>query len=367
MKVKFEKLQYQIDAVQSITDLFKGQEECVTEFTLSAQPSPTQTTLSDSGLAIGIGNEQKISDEELLKNLNEIQERNGLLVTSLRPITDDKQSLSFSIDMETGTGKTFVYTKAIFELNKQYGFTKFIIVVPSIAIKEGVNKSLENTKEHFRTEYAGENLQHFIYDSSRLDRVRNFAVSPHIQVMVMTVGAINKKDTNKIYQSSEKLSGYEPVELIKSTKPIIIIDEPQSVDGGLKGKGKEALDRMGALCTLRFSATHRDKYPVLYRLDPVDAYEQKLVKQIEISSVQEEGVHNDAYIKLLEIISHKGKVPTARVELDFKTASGRERKEVEVDMNTDFEEITGLEIYSEIEILAISSDTGLNITVGDSE
>ena len=367
MKVKFEKLQYQIDAVQSIIDLFKGQEECVTEFTLSAQPSPTQTTLSDSGFAIGIGNEQKISDKELLKNLNEIQERNGLLVTSLRPITDDKQPPSFSIDMETGTGKTFVYTKAIFELNKQYGFTKFIIVVPSIAIKEGVNKSLENTKGHFETEYSGTNIEHFIYDSDRLDKVRNFAVSPHIQVMVMTVGAINRKDTNKIYQSSEKLSGYEPVELIKSTKPIIIIDEPQSVDGGLKGKGKEALDRMGALCTLRFSATHRDKYPVLYRLDPVDAYEQKLVKQIEIYSVQEEGVHNDAYIKLLEIISHKGKGPTARVELDFKTASGIERKEVEVDMNADFEEITGLEIYSEIEILAISSDTGLNITVGDSE
>jgi len=367
MKVKFEKLQYQIDAVQSIIDLFKGQEECVTEFTLSAQPAPGQATLSDSVLAIGIGNEQKISDEELLKNLNEIQERNGLLVTLLRPITDEKHPPSFSIDMETGTGKTFVYTKAIYELKKQYGFTKFIIVVPSIAIKEGVNKSLENTKEHFETEYAGEYLEPFIYDSSRLDRVRNFAVSPHIQVMIMTVGAINRKDTNKIYQSSEKLSGYEPVELIKSTKPIIIIDEPQSVDGGLEGKGKEALDRMGALCTLRFSATHRDKYPVLYRLDPVDAYEQKLVKQIEISSAQEEGVHNEAYIKLLEIKMHKGKLPTARVELDFKTASGIKRKEVEVDMDTDFEEITGLEIYSEIEILEINSDIGLNITVGDNE
>ena len=329
--------------------------------------STDQATFSDSVLAIGIGNEKKISDEELLKNLNEIQERNGLLRTSLRPITDEKLPPSFSIEMETGTGKTFVYTKAIFELKKQYGFTKFIIVVPSIAIKEGVNKSLENTKGHFSTEYAGENLEHFIYDSNRLDRVRNFAVSSHIQVMVMTVGAINRKGTNKIYQSSEKLSGYKPVELIKSTKPIIIIDEPQSVDGGLAGKGKEALDRMDALCTLRFSATHRDKYPVLYRLDPVDAYEQKLVKQIEISSAREEGVHNEAYIKLLEIIPHKGKTPTARVELDFKTATGIERKEVEVDVNANFEEITGLEAYSEIEIMQISSDLGLNITVGDSE
>ena len=218
MKVKFEKLQYQIDAVQSIVALFKGQEECVTEFTLSAQQTQGQATLYDS-VAIGIGNEQKISDEDLQKNLNEIQERNGLLKTSLRPITDVKNPPSFSIDMETGTGKTFVYTKAIFELNKQYGFTKFIIVVPSIAIKEGVNKSLENTRGHFGTEYSGTNFEHFIYDSDRLDKVRNFAVSQQIQVMVMTVGAINKKNKNKIYQSSEKLSGYKPVELIQSTKP----------------------------------------------------------------------------------------------------------------------------------------------------
>ena len=367
MKVKFEQLQYQIDAVQSIIDLFKGQEECATEFTLSTRPTPGQTTLSDSALAIGIGNEQKISEEELLKNLNEIQERNGLLVTSLRPIIDAEHPPSFSIDMETGTGKTFVYTKAIFELNKQYGFKKFIIVVPSIAVKEGVSKSLEDTKEHFRTEYAGENINHFVYDSNRLEKVRNFALSSHIQVMIMTVGSINKKGTNKIYQSSEKVDNYIPLELIQSTKPILIIDEPQSVDGGLGGKGKEALDSLSALCTLRFSATHRDKHPVIYRLDPVDAYELELVKQIEISSAQEEGVHNEAYIKLLGINMDKVKGPTAQVELDCKTADGIKRKEVEVDLDSDLEEITGLNIYSGIGIKEINSDIGLNIIVGGSE
>ena len=366
MKIKFEKLDYQIDAIKSITDLFKGQEECKTEFTLSVQPTPIQAKITDSVPEIGIGNEKKISDEELLNNLNEIQERNGLLVnSSLKPLSDDELSPSFSIDMETGTGKTYVYLRSIFELNKLYGFTKFIIVVPSIAIKEGVYKSLRSTEEHFRSLYAGTPLEYFIYDSSRLDRVRNFAVSPNIQVMIMTVGAINKKNTNKIYQSSEKVGGYKPVNLIQSTNPILIIDEPQSVDGGLQGKGKKALDDLSPLCTLRFSATHRDKYPVLYRLNPVDAYEKKLVKQIEISSAKEEGIHNNAYVKLLKIDT-SGSLPKARVELDFQTANGIERKEKTIEYDTDFEELTGLEIYSAVEVEEITTDQ-LNITTDEGE
>ena len=366
MKIKFEKLDYQIDAIKSITDLFKGQEECKTEFTLSVQPTPIHAKITDSVPEIGIGNEKKISDEELLNNLNEIQERNGLLVnSSLKPLSDDELSPSFSIEMETGTGKTYVYLRSIFELNKLYGFTKFIIVVPSIAIKEGVYKSLRSTEEHFRSLYAGTPLEYFIYDSSRLDRVRNFAVSPNIQVMIMTVGAINKKNTNKIYQSSEKVGGYKPVKLIQSTNPILIIDEPQSVDGGLQGKGKKALDDLSPLCTLRFSATHRDKYPVLYKLDPVDAYEKKLVKQIEISSAKEEGIHNNAYIKLLKIDT-SGSLPKARVELDFQTANGIEKKEKTIEYDTDFEELTGLEIYSAVEVEEITTDQ-LNITTDEGE
>ncbi len=143
--------------------------------------------------------------------------------------------------METGTGKTYVYLRTIFELNKRYGFTKFVIVVPSVAIKEGVYKTLQITEEHFRGLYANAPFDYFLYDSAKLGQVRNFATSPHIQIMVVTVGAINKKDVNNLYKDSEKTGGEKPIDLIKATRPILIVDEPQSVDGGLEGRGKEAL------------------------------------------------------------------------------------------------------------------------------
>ena len=143
--------------------------------------------------------------------------------------------------METGTGKTYVYLRTIFELNRRFGFTKFVIVVPSVAIKEGVYKTLQITEEHFRGLYANAPFEYFLYDSSKLGQVRNFATSPHIQIMVVTVGAINKKDVNNLYKDSEKTGGEKPIDLIKATRPIVIVDEPQSVDGGLEGRGKEAL------------------------------------------------------------------------------------------------------------------------------
>ena len=141
--------------------------------------------------------------------------------------------------METGTGKTYVYLRTIFELNKRYGFTKFVIVVPSVAIKEGVYKSLQITEEHFKGLYAGMPFDYFLYDSSKLGQVRNFATSPQIQIMVVTVGAINKKDVNNLYKDSEKTGGEKPIDLIRATRPIVIVDEPQSVDGGLPG-GQES-------------------------------------------------------------------------------------------------------------------------------
>ena len=181
--------------------------------------------------------------------------------------------------METGTGKTYVYLRTVFELNKRFGFTKFAIVVPSVAIKEGVYKSLQITEEHFRGLYANTPFEFFIYDSSKLGQVRNFATSPNIQVMVVTVGAINKfgdeaeaeaeesdeskrreKSKNVMYRASEKTGGEKPIDLIRATCPILIVDEPQSVDGGMDGRGKKALDRMNPLCTLRYSATHADKH-----------------------------------------------------------------------------------------------------------
>lgn len=284
MKLHFEhNLDYQHAAIEAVADLFRGQEICRTEFTVTSSIGE-QHLLAFAQNDLGIGNRLQLLDDELLANLQDIQLRNGL-----RP-SDSLSSGDFTVEMETGTGKTYVYLRTIFELNKRYGFTKFVIVVPSVAIKEGTNKTLEITRDHFEGLYPGaKGYEFFQYDSSKLGQVRNFATSPNIQIMVATVGAINKKDVNNLYKDSEKTGGEKPIDLIRSTSPIIIVDEPQSVDGGLEGRGKEALGAMNPLCTLRYSATHADKHHMLYRLDAVDAYEQKLVKQIEIASASVDG------------------------------------------------------------------------------
>src|SRR5690606_28115923 len=193
---------------------------------------------------LGVGNRLTLLDDELLKNLADIQLRGGL-----RP-SASLGSGNFTVEMETGTGKTYVYLRTIFELNKRYGFTKFVIVVPSVAIKEGVYKTLQITEEHFKSLYAGVPFDYFLYDSAKPGPVRNFATSSTIQIMVVTVGAINKKDVNNLYKESEKTGGEKPIDLIKATRPIIIVDEPQSVDGGLAGRGKEALGAMNPLCKI---------------------------------------------------------------------------------------------------------------------
>src|SRR5690606_12977458 len=162
--------------------------------------------------------------------------RNGL------PPSGSLTSGDFTVEMETGTGKTYVYLRSVFELNKRFGFTKFVIVVPSVAIKEGVNKTLQITDDHLKALYAGQPYDYSLYASSKLGEVRNFATSPTIQIMVVTVGAINKQEVNNLYKDSEKTGGEAPIDLIRATRPIIIVDEPQSVDGGLEGRGKQALD-----------------------------------------------------------------------------------------------------------------------------
>src|SRR5207249_655387 len=184
-------------------------------------------------------------------------------------------------------------------------------------------------EEHLKGLYAGVPFDYFLYDSSKLGQVRNFATSPSIQIMVVTVGAINKKDVNNLYKDSEKTGGEKPIDLIKATRPIVIVDEPQSVDGGLTGAGKTALDAMNPLCTVRYSATHVDKHHMVYRLDAVDAYERRLVKQIEVASATVEDAHNKPYVRLLAV-SNKKALPTAKVEVDIDTGSGVQRREVMV-------------------------------------
>ncbi|MFC1999166.1 type III restriction-modification system endonuclease [Chloroflexota bacterium] len=352
MKFHFEPdLDFQLQAIEAVCDLFRGQESCRTEFTVTRDALDGQLALAFAQNDLGIGNRLNLLDDELLKNLNEVQLRNGL-ATSTSLASGD-----FTVEMETGTGKTYVYLRTIFELNKRYGFTKFVIIVPSIAIKEGVYKSIQIMEEHFRSLYANTPFDKFLYDSSKLGQVRNFATSPHIQIMVVTVGAINKKDVNNLYKDSEKTGGEKPIDLIKATRPILIVDEPQSVDGGLEGRGKEALGAMNPLCTLRYSATHVDKHHMVYRLDAVDAYERKLVKQIEVASAAIEGAHNKPYARLLAVDNKRG-VITAKVELDVQTVLGVQRREMTVQDSDNLEQTTGRAIYSDCRVGEIRVEKG---------
>ncbi len=352
MKLHFEpNLDYQHTAIESVCDLFRGQEICRTEFTVTRDELSEQQVLAFAQNDLGIGNRLHLLDDELLANLCDIQIRNGLKPSSSLASGD------FTVEMETGTGKTYVYLRTIFELNRRYGFTKFVIVVPSVAIKEGVYKTLQMTEEHFRNLYANTPFDFFLYDSSKLGQVRNFATSPQIQIMVVTVGAINKKDVNNLYKDSEKTGGEKPIDLIKATQPILIVDEPQSVDGGLEGQGKKALAEMNPLCTLRYSATHADKHHMLYRLDAVDAYGRRLVKQIEVASLEVEGGHNKGYVKLISTSNKKGTF-SAKVELDMQRGTSVSREAVTVQPGDDLQQVTKRALYADYIVQNIGCKAG---------
>lgn len=376
MKLHFESnLDYQLAAIEAVCDLFRGQEICRSEFTVTMHApathaaddlfpgtTPQQLNLGVAESDLGIGNKLTLLDDEIVENLHAIQLRGGL------PPSGTLASGDFTVEMETGTGKTYVYLRSIFELNKRYGFTKFVIVVPSVAIKEGVYKTLQITEEHFKGLYAGVPFDYFIYDSAKLGQVRNFATSSNIQVMVVTVGAINKfgdenearaeesdetrarqKSQNVMYRHSEKTGGERPIDLIRATSPIVIVDEPQSVDGGLDGKGKKAMQQLNPLCTLRYSATHVDKHHMVYRLDAVDAYERKLVKQIEVAAATVQGGSNKPYVRVVSVKNTRG-VIAAKVELDVESLTGVQRKEVVVQDGDDLEQATNRAIYADFRI-----------------
>ena len=357
MKLHFEPdLDYQLQAIEAVCGLFHGQETCRTEFTVTRDAAAGQMSLLENDL--GIGNRLTLLDEELLANLHAIQLRHGLAPSASLASGD------FTVEMETGTGKTYVYLRTVFELNKRYGFTKFVIVVPSVAIKEGVYHTIGTAAEHLKGLYAGAPFDFFIYDSAKLGQVRNFATSPQIQIMVMTVGAINKfgderkalaeeadeaarreKSKNVMYRPSEKTGGEKPIDLIQATRPILIVDEPQSVEGGLNGKGKKAMERMNPLCNLRYSATPKEAHHMVFKLDAVDAYERKLVKQIEVAAASVEGGHNKAYVRFIAPVSRGKSVVGAKVELDIATAHGVARQTVTVAPLDKLEEVTRREIY----------------------
>ncbi|MGN1322235.1 MAG: DEAD/DEAH box helicase family protein, partial [Methanosphaera sp.] len=319
MKLKFNpNLDYQNEAVDAVVNLFEGQNSMQSYFTVTGQVG-----LYDAGT--GVGNRLDISNDTILENLRKVQIFHRL------PVSDSLSSLDFNIEMETGTGKTYVYLKTIFELNKRYGFTKFIIVVPSIAIKEGVYKTLEITREHFKGLYDNVIYDYFVYDSSKLDQVRNFSVSSNIQIMIINIDAFNKSFTdpsketkaNIIHRENDRLSGYKPIDIIADTNPVVVIDEPQSVVG--TSKSKIAIASLNPLFTLRYSATHKEIQNLIYKLDAVDAYEKNLVKQIEVASFKSENYHNKAYMKL-ESTDNIHSPITANIEIDANIKGKIKRK-----------------------------------------
>ncbi|MDO5851942.1 MAG: DEAD/DEAH box helicase family protein [Methanobacteriaceae archaeon] len=321
MKLKFNpNLEYQKEAVKAVTDLFKGQNAMKQYFSVIDQ-------LTFDGMQ-GVGNKLNITNDDILENLRKVQSLHKLAPS------ESLKSLDFNIEMETGTGKTYVYLKTIFELNKLYGFTKFIIAVPSVAIKEGVYKTIKITKEHFKSLYDNVIFNYFVYNRDNLGQVRNFSLSSNIDIMIINIGSFNSKDTNVIHKEMDELSGYKPIELIQETNPIIIIDEPQSVVG--TANSEEAISSLNPLCTLRYSATHKEIQNLIYKLDAVDAYEKDLVKQIEVASITNDS-HNKSYMKLVSTNNKKSPI-TAEVEIDVMDKGSINRKIVTVKKGSDLSE-----------------------------
>lgn len=291
---------HQTEAVNAVCDLFRGQEFLSSEFV--AAMGGRGTFEEGQVVSVGYGNGLHLSSNQILNNLHAIQERNCLAPSS--DLTDGRLR-DFTVEMETGTGKTYVYTRTIYELNKRYGLTKFVIVVPSVPIREGVKKSFESTKAHFDGLYDHKPLYSFLYDSKDMDSVNNFALSNSIQVMIINISAFNKEidsdeakgKPNIFHRPSEKtIGGHSPQELVSSCNPIVIIDEPQSVDN--TDKAKKAIKSLNPMFVLRYSATHKQVLNKVYSLGPVEAFQQNLVKGIVVDSATSGDDMNGAYVCL---------------------------------------------------------------------
>lgn len=338
---------YQQDAVASVVDLFKGQpaDAAALATTLTAQLGEgegDQASLlgEDYRLEIGaVGNNLLLDDEAILQNLQAVQDRNGLEVVA--ELADG--GLDFDVEMETGTGKTYVYLRSIFELSKRYNFTKFVILVPSVPIKEGVISSIKAMEEHFRQLYA-EPFDATIYSGKTAEEVQSFATSTSVQILVMTIDSVRgDKNTRIIHQNRDKLNGLRPIDYLAATRPVIVMDEPQNMESDLS---KSAVGELNPICTLRYSATHRKKRNVVYRLDPVDAHDLGLVKQIVVADVLQAGADAKPYIKLLDV----KREPTFQAKLELavrKESDGSlDRRAVWVKHGQDLADVTGNAAYS---------------------
>lgn len=354
LKLQFNsELDYQLDAIHAVVDLFKGQSPREANFTVT----PTSVQMDFSESSIGIGNKLELTKEELLENLQEVQERNGLKQSS---VLEDDPYLEFEVDMETGTGKTYVFIRTIMELHQRYGFKKFVIVVPSLAIKEGVYHSLKATESHMKSLYSNEVYDYFVYDSDRLDQINNFATADHISIMIINIQAFNRSFSNTdaltkaniIHRANDRgPEGRAPIELIQETNPIVIIDEPQSAAN--TKRSKEAIKNLNPMCCIKYSATHIKPKNVVYRLNAVDAYQLQLVKQIEVISFEEEDNYEDAYIRLIKTGNPQSGI-YADVEIDKKFRTGIRRTTMRIRHGDDLYELSGnREVYQGFQVSEI--------------
>lgn len=369
MEFQFDANQeHQTEAIAAIVDLFTGQ---------SASNNQIQQIEGANGVIMAVPNYLSLDNAALLTNLNNVQSHNQItpdaklekLAGTVKTATGETTSsfYNFSVEMETGTGKTYVYLRTALELARQYGFYKFIIVVPSIAIREGVLKTLQITKKHFQQLFNNLPYRYYPYDSGNINQVRQFALSGSVEIMVMTLAAFNKA-SNVIRQDTEKLSGETPIQYIQATNPILILDEPQNMESE---KSIAALAALKPLFALRYSATHRNPYNVVYRLTPYEAYRQKLVKRIEVAGITREDDTARPYIRLVSVHTQK-RTLTARMALHKLMKNGAIKEQTITFLPGDnLEKATGRVEYASytIEEIDINYQTvlftnGEEVTVG---
>ena len=377
MKLKFKTQAYQTAAVQAVVDCFKGQPPASSE-AISYRIDPGNAVGKTIGSTVSSSDGFKnadlmLTDAELLENIHAVQHGQNLPVSNTLAKTKIAR-VNLDVEMETGTGKTYCYIKTIFELNKQYGWSKFIIVVPSIAIREGVAKSLQITAEHFLETYH-KKARFFVYNSKQLHHLESFSSDAGINVMVINVQAFNAtgKDNRRIYEELDDFQSRKPIDVISANRPILILDEPQKMEGG---KTLDSLVNFKPLMVLRYSATHKTTHNKIHRLDALDAYNQKLVKKIAVRGISVKGLAGTAgylYLQSIEISSKKP--PEARVEFEQKLAVGNIQRVVRKLSKGDnlFDLSNGLDQYRDgfvVSDMNANTDTlsftnGVELTVGD--
>ncbi len=352
MKLHFDAQQaYQLDAIQAVVGLFAGQPAAAGSF--EWQANLLQPELLDT---LGVANALALTDARLLENLRSVQHGNKLDATAALASDDILGARNFSVEMETGTGKTYVYLRTIHELHRAYGWKKFVIVVPSVPIREGVTQSLDAMTEHFESIYGKVPVDKWVYDSSQVSRLRQFALSNQLQILVMNIQAFDKKAVAVVHQESDFMQGRRPIEFIQQSQPVVIMDEPQNMESD---NAREAIRSLNPLVTLRYSATHRNIHNLVYRLDPVRAYDLGLVKRIEVDSVTDGGDFNRPFVALEGVKASKTGL-AAKLRIDVELAGGVKRKTITVKRNEDdlFELSGQREIYRGYTVTEINAESG---------